>query len=93
MIYDIVTTTTFKNGQTFTDESSIEAPSLIAAIVFEADGMYDSPYKPSPAGEDEGKITISAKAATNNVPAYQLQKAAVTLKDGERMITDWNPVY
>lgn len=93
MIYDIVFTTTFKDGQTFTDESSIEAPSLEAAIVFATDISGDSPYEPPLKGDDEGVTTINARVAVNNVPAYDLQKAAVTVDGEDRMITDWDPVY
>ena len=93
MIYDIVTTTTFKDGTTYTDESSIEAPSIEAAIVFATDISDDSPYEPARKDEDEGKITINAKAAVNNKPAYQLRKAAVTDGGEEKMITDWDPIY
>lgn len=95
MIYDIVTTTTFKNGKTFTDELSIEAPSLAAAIVFVIDMDCDASYGPPPLkGDDEGTITINAKVATNNKPAYHLQKATgIDEKDDERMIIGWDPIY
>ncbi len=91
MIYDIVITTIYKDGQISTDESSIEAPSIAAAIVFVSDDLRDDPYEPTL--KDEGNVTINAKAAINNIPAYQLQKAAVTVRGEYKMITDWDPIY
>lgn len=93
MIYDIITTTTFKDGTTYTDEDSIEAPSIEAAIVFATDISDDSPYEPARKDEDEGKITINAKAAVNNKPAYQLKKAAISVDGTYHMITDWDPIW
>ncbi len=93
MIYDIVTTTTFKDGKIYTDESSIEAPSIEAAIVFAIDISDDSPYEPARKDEDEGEITIRAKQVINKKPTYQLQKAAVTVEGEDKMITDWDPIW
>ena len=95
MIYDIVMTTTFKNGKPFIEEYSIEAPSLQAAMVFVIDMDCDASYGPPPLkGDDEGTITVNAKVAVNNKPAYHLQKATgIDEKDAERMITGWDPLY
>jgi hypothetical protein len=93
MIYDVVMTTTFKNGKTFVEETSLEAPSMAAAVVFTADGIDDGSYKPPLKGDDEGTITINAKAAVNNKPTYHLQTAAVWDEGKDRMIIDWDPIY
>lgn len=94
MIYDVVTTTTFKDGKSYVEEDSVEAPNILAAIVFTADMQGDDmPYKPPRKGDDEGTITVTARAVTNNKPAYRLRKAAVWDGDKYLMITDWNPIY
>ena len=87
MIYDIIITSTFKNGQKSTDKSSIEAPNLLAAVVFAIDFEGDANYKPSPSGDDEGNITVSAKAAANNTPTYELRKATIKTEDGSTRVT------
>ena len=93
MIYDIITTTIFKNEKPYIEEDSVEAPTIVAAIVYVSDGLRDDPYEPHLEGDEEGSITISAKEAINNVPAYQLHKASVRVDGKDKMITGWDPIY